>query len=79
MPFCMGFPGFRTKLWMMDEKTGDSQGIYEWDTAEDAENYAHSTALAFMTNRSLPGSVSYRIFPSDRAALFENGALQPAA
>lgn len=62
MPFCMGYTGFRTKLWTMDDKSGDFQGIYEWDSAEDAENYARSAALTFMTGRSVPGSVWYRIF-----------------
>ncbi len=77
MPFCMGFPGFRTKFWMMDEKTGDFQGLYEWDSVEDAENYAHSAALGFMTGRSVPGSVSCQIFPCDRALLL--GAAHVAA
>ncbi len=73
----MGFPGFRTKLWTLDEGTGDFQGIYEWDTVEAAGNYAHSVALAFMAGRSTPGSVSYRVLPSDPAALIEAGTLQP--
>jgi hypothetical protein len=56
-------PGFRTKLWTVDENNGDFQGIYEWETLQDAENYAHSFAMQFMTNRSLPGSVSFQIKP----------------
>ncbi len=78
MPFCMGFPGFRSKLWTIDGATGDFQGIYEWDSVDDAEAYAHSAALAFMTGRSTPGSVSYRIYPSDRAPLVEADRLQPS-
>ncbi|MCD1294689.1 hypothetical protein CUJ83_06705 [Methanocella sp. CWC-04] len=63
MFFILGLPGFRSKLWTLDESTGDFQGIYEWDTVKDAENYAGSFAMRFMTGRSTPGSVSYRIIP----------------
>ncbi|MCL1897152.1 MAG: YdhR family protein, partial [Clostridiales bacterium] len=57
----MGFHGFRSKYWMADETTGLCQGVYEWDTRQDAENYSRSIALAFMTKRSVPGSVSFEI------------------
>jgi len=39
IPFFVGLPGFRSKLWLYNEATGDSSGYYEWDTLEDAENY----------------------------------------
>ena len=64
MPFFIGLPGFRSKLWTVNVQTGVSQGIYRWDTAEDAENYANSFAMDFMTRRSVPGSVSWQIIPS---------------
>ena len=63
IPFFVGLPGFRSKLWMLNEASGDCQGIYEWDTVQDAENYASSFAMKFMTMRSVPGSVSYQIIP----------------
>jgi hypothetical protein len=40
------------------------QSIYEFDTVQDAENYSRSTALMFITRRSVPGSVSYKIIPA---------------
>jgi len=61
IPFFAGLPGFRSKLWMVNEATGDSSGYYEWDTVEDAENYSRSFAMRFMTLRSEPGSVSFRV------------------
>jgi hypothetical protein len=61
VPLLMGLPGFRSKLWLYDEETGDFQGRYEWDTIADAQRYAHSFAVKFMTWRSLPGSVSYSV------------------
>lgn len=57
----MGFKGFRSKYWCVDEKTGLCQGIYEWDTRKDAENYSKSIAVRFMNNRSEKGSVKFEI------------------
>ena len=64
IPLFIGLPGFRSKLWLLNEANGNFMGMYEWDTLQDAENYAHSFALKFMTKRSVPGTVSYRITPS---------------
>ena len=61
IPFFIGLPGFRSKLWMLNETNGDNQGIYEWDTFQDAQNYANSFAMKFMRKRSLPGSISHEI------------------
>ncbi len=66
IPFFVGLPGFRSKLWMLDKNSGDFQGNYEWDTIQDAENYARSFAMKFMTHRSLPGSLSFQIKPNER-------------
>jgi len=61
MWFIIGLPGFRSKLWMYNPQNGDSAGFYEWDTVQDAENYRNSFAAGFMTKRSVPGSVSFKI------------------
>ncbi|MEZ4518151.1 MAG: hypothetical protein R3C44_15465 [Chloroflexota bacterium] len=63
IPFFSGLPGFRSKLWLLDETTGDNMGIYEWATAEDAEFYSRSFAMHFMTGRSTPGSAQFEIVP----------------
>lgn len=63
IPFFVGLPGFRSKIWTLNEATGDFQGIYEWDTLQDAENYAKSFAMKFMTLRSVRGSISHEIIP----------------
>ena len=65
MLLILGLPGFRSKLWMYNPEDGDSAGYYKWDTVEDAENYSHSIAASFMTNRSLPGSVSFKVMPNE--------------
>lgn len=70
IPFFIGLPGFRHKLWTWDEQSGDFQGVYQWDTVRDAENYAGSFAMRFMTRRSVPGSVSYQILPSGSSSKY---------
>jgi len=67
IPFFVGLPGFRSKLWTLNQTTGDFQGIYEWDTIQDAENYTRSFAMKFMTRRAVPGSVSSEVVPSPSA------------
>lgn len=32
IPFIIAQPGFRSKTWMLGQKTGIFQGFYEWDT-----------------------------------------------
>jgi hypothetical protein len=65
----LGMPGFREKYWCVDKRTGECQGIYSWHTRANAEAYANSVALRFMTGRSVPGSVSHRI--TDRMSAAE--------
>jgi len=57
----LGMHGFREKYWCVNKQTGECQGIYAWQTVTDAQAYAGSIALRFMTGRSLPGSVSHQI------------------
>lgn len=67
MWFFMGLPGFRSKYWMMDEKSGDFCGYYEWDSVENAQAYADSFAMRFMTRRSLPESVWCNVYAREDA------------
>jgi len=61
MTVFMGFTGFRSKYWAVDYESGICQGMYEWRRIEDAERYSKSIAMRFMTRRSDPSSVSWRI------------------
>ena len=65
IPFFVGLPGFRSKLWTLNAASGLFQGIYEWDTIQDVQNYANSFAMRFMTRRSVPGSVSHQVIPRE--------------
>jgi hypothetical protein len=68
MPFITGLPGFRSKLWMVNETTGLNQDLYEWDTIENATFYGNSFARQFMRNRSIPSSFTYEIHPTDQCS-----------
>ncbi|MEJ2710804.1 MAG: hypothetical protein P8074_24550 [Anaerolineales bacterium] len=61
MMIFMGFHGFREKYWCVDDETGLCQGVYAWQTLEDASNYSRSIAMRFMTRRSVPGSVTWQV------------------
>lgn len=61
MVVMLGFPGFRSKYWCVDDQTGRCQGVYEWQRIEDAQHYSASFAVGFMEMRSVPGSISFEI------------------
>ncbi len=63
IPLYVGFPGFRSKVYTIHGSC--CQSIYEFDTVQDAEAYARSAALQFITRRSVPGSVSHTIVPNE--------------
>ena len=66
----LGLPGFRSKLWLYDETSGDLGGIYEWDTVQDADNYDKSYAMKFSKWRSVSGKFKTEVFPeSDTRSL----------
>lgn len=62
----LGMHGFREKRWCVNKHTGMCQGVYAWQTRADAEMYSRSVALRFMTGRSQPGSVSFRLIDQSR-------------
>jgi hypothetical protein len=66
MMIFMGFRGFREKYWAVDKQTGLCQGLYQWQTLADAENYSTSVAMRFMTRRSYPESVHFQIIDQSK-------------
>ena len=66
MLILLGFRGFREKYWCVNDRTGLCQGVYAWQTLEDAQNYSKSIAMRFMFNRSDPESVDFRIINQER-------------
>ena len=70
----LGLPGFRSKLWLYNEATGEFGGIYEWDTVEDADNYDKSYAMKFSHWRSVPGKFRTTVLPqTDNQARAHHG------
>jgi hypothetical protein len=63
-PFIAAQPGFRSKTWMLGRDTAAFQGVYEWDSVEDAEAYWTSFPMRLMKRRAVPGSVMYEIVPN---------------
>jgi len=61
IPFIVAQSGFRSKTWLLGQKTGLFQGLYEWDTVKDAENYWTSFPMNLMKKRAVPSSLSYNI------------------
>jgi hypothetical protein len=66
MMIFMGFRGFREKYWCVNDETGLCQGVYAWQSMEDAENYSKSIAMRFMANRSDPESLSFKIISQEQ-------------
>ena len=61
----IGLPGFHSKLWLVNKKTKEFGGIYEWDTVQDAHNYNESYAMKFSKWRSIPGKFRTEVFSQD--------------
>ena len=54
-----GFPGFRAKMYAVNEKTGYWQGLYQWESIKALNQYKKSLILKAMTRRAINGSVEY--------------------
>jgi len=63
IPVIIGMPGFRRKIWTFCDKSGYSQGIYQFESMETAEGYVRSPVMRILERRSVPGSFSHKIVP----------------
>lgn len=72
-PLFVGFPGFRSKLWLAHDERGRYRGLYDWDDPARAERYARSLwrVLALVSRR---GSIAYRVLPGLRRDDLLSGA-----
>ena len=52
VPLIDAQPGFRSKLWLGSDETGEFGGVYQFETKEDAEAYVQSDVIAIL--KSLP-------------------------
>ena len=63
-PFIAAQPGFRSKTWMLGQKTGMFQGVYEWDSVENAAAYWTSFPMRLMKRRAVSSSLWHEIVAS---------------
>ena len=61
IPFIVAQPGFRSKTWMIGQQTGAFQGLYEWDSIEDAEKCWTSFPMKLMKRRAVPETLNHKI------------------
>lgn len=64
-PLFVGFPGFASKLWLAHDGHGIYRGLYEWDGADRAEQYARSLWRVLELGCE-EGSIDFRVFPGLR-------------
>jgi hypothetical protein len=64
-PLFVGFPGFASKLWLAHDGHGLYRGLYEWDGAARADNYARSLWRVLELGCE-KGSIDFRVFPGLR-------------
>ena len=64
-PLFVGFPGFVSKLWCAHDTNGAYRGLYEWDGAARAHDYA-AALWRVLELVSVPGSISYKVLPGLR-------------
>jgi hypothetical protein len=64
-PLFAGFQGFRSKLWLTDLRTGVYRGLYQWDGADLAVDYA-ATLTRLLRAVSVAGSVDHHVLPGIR-------------
>ena len=59
-PLFVGFPGLVSKLWLAHDAAGVYRGVYQWDGAQSAENYARALwrVLALVC---VQGSIRYHV------------------
>jgi hypothetical protein len=64
-PLFVGFPGFVSKLWVAHDEHGTYRGVYQWDGADRAEDYAR-TLWRLLALVSVPGSIHDKVVPGPR-------------
>jgi hypothetical protein len=71
----VGFPGFRSKLWLNVDQEDRYRGFYEWRDPSSAERYARSL-WRVLELVCAPGSIDYAIVPGlRRAQAFDDPSL----
>lgn len=68
-----GFPGFISKAYAVNHQNGYWQGIYQWRSARDLEEYQRSFVFRMMNKRAVPGTLkSVTLEDHEISTYFEN-------
>lgn len=62
-PFWSGFSGFKVKLWLVDPKSKNYLGIYQWSGANNAQLYVNAL-IPVLNSVSEKGSVWFKLYPN---------------
>lgn len=52
-----GFPGFIEKIYAVNHENGYWQGMYQWESIENLEQYKNSFVFKVMKKRAIPESI----------------------
>lgn len=77
IPLIIACPGFRSKIWMLNEKTGYWQGVYQWDSEAAVEAYKQSFVLGVMNKRAISESITCETIPDMTISEYMNQRLLP--
>ncbi len=61
IPMIVAQPGFRSKTWLLGQRTGSFMGYYEFDTVADAEAYWDSLPLRMMRKRAREETLTHSV------------------
>jgi len=67
-----GFPGFDVKLYGVNRSNGYWQGMYQWQTIQDLEEYKKSFVFRMMNRRAITSSLNMMEYKNQSLADFIN-------
>ena len=63
-PFFVGMPGFRRKLWLAGERSGEFLELYEWATEDDADRFV-AVLQSLLAPFDFAGTASFEVVTDD--------------
>ena len=61
-----GQPGFVAKCYAVNHQNGFWQGMYQWESVKDLEDYQKSFVYRMMNNRAVPETIQSEVFPNQK-------------
>ena len=61
-----GQPGFVAKYYAVNHQNGFWQGMYQWKTMKDLDNYKHSFIYKMMNKRAIPETIQSWVFKNQK-------------